>query len=108
MLNLLGGGFLYPVLTGNLTTEWDLHNLLRETNGGFLAKRGPTVTVALGHASHLALVQLLLEVLHRVNSHHVGCQVIRGSDKQTTVSLLSKVFISCSVWGRGARLCGQP
>lgn len=27
-LNLLGGGFLDPVLAGNLSTEWDLDNLL--------------------------------------------------------------------------------
>lgn len=27
-LSLLGSGFLYPVLTGNLSTEWDLDNLL--------------------------------------------------------------------------------
>lgn len=88
MLNLLGGGFLYPVLTGNVSTEWDLDNLLRETNGEFLAKRWQTVTVAPAHASHLSLVQLFLEVFHGVNSHHVRCQVIRGSDKQTTASFL--------------------
>lgn len=85
-LNLLGGGFLDPVLTGNLSTERDLDNLLRETNGEVLAKRGQTVAVAPGGASHLALVQLFLEVLHRVHSHHVRCQVIGGSDKQTTLS----------------------
>lgn len=101
MLSLLGSGFLYPVLTGNLSTEWDLDNLYSETNGEFFAQQGQAVSFAPGRASHLALVQLFLEVFHGVSSHHVRYQVIGGSDKHNSFISHPKVIISCSVWDRG-------
>lgn len=47
---VLGSGFLDPILALNSSTEWDLDNL--------------------------ALVQVFLELFHRVCSHHVTLQVV--------------------------------
>lgn len=55
------------------------------------AQRGQRATAAPGGAAHLALFQLPLEGFHGVNRHHVGRQVIRGSDKRSTGSLLRLV-----------------
>lgn len=45
-------------------------------------------------ATHLALVQLFLELFHCVHSHHVVVQVIRSSVKQEHNKIIMEVTLS--------------
>lgn len=90
--HVLGSGFLDPILALNSSAERDLDNLPSETNskaftqakavGETFSEKVGVVTVlmnqliSVGRVTHLALVQLFLELFHCFNSHHVILQVV--------------------------------